>query len=239
MAHESAALQSYWRKPDQHLPAFKTSTWNDQQGRPGAHVHVDGLTLTVADFVTGALSRQLRWYENERHGVITLVLRADQCWHRTCRKKVLLAYMAEAPGGGAFDIQLAQALEGYGQAYAQAQAALPDLADSPWPFRKVFASRCPHCQREIRYQRQDWASQPPTYTALDLRDTYTPLGLWVRVPIGVKVPVHESPPGLFPHAGWHWGSETQWTHWAPLCGIGQISYHQPEPPPKRLRTKAV
>jgi hypothetical protein len=92
VAHEPAALHSYWRKPDQHLPAFRTSTWKDQEGRPGAHVHVDGLALTVADFVSGALNRQLQWYENGRHGVATLVLREDQCWHRTCRKRVLLAY---------------------------------------------------------------------------------------------------------------------------------------------------
>jgi hypothetical protein len=168
VAHEPAAIQSYWRNPDQHLPAFKTGTWKDQEGRPGAHVHVDGLSLSVADFVAGALSRQLRWYENGRSGVVTLVLREDQCWHRTCRKRVLLTYKAETPGGAPIDLQTVQMLEGYGQTYTQAQAALPDLADSPWPFRRVFASRCPHCRREIRYQRQDWASQRATDAELAL-----------------------------------------------------------------------
>src|SRR5215210_945891 len=35
VAHEPAALHPYWRKPDQHLPAFRTSLWKDQEGRPG------------------------------------------------------------------------------------------------------------------------------------------------------------------------------------------------------------
>src|SRR5215218_2613444 len=122
-----------------------------------AHVHVDGLRLSVADFVLGALSRQLRWYEHDRHGVVMLVLRKDQCWHRTCRKPILLAFRAETTSGDTLDLPSVQALDGYGSAYAQAQAALPDLADSPWPFRRVLASRCPHCRREIRYQHQDWA----------------------------------------------------------------------------------
>jgi hypothetical protein len=237
VAHEPAALQSYWRKPNQHLPAFKTSTWKDQQGRPGAHVHVDGLSLSVADFVAGALSRQLQWYENGRSGVVTLVLREDQCWHRTCRKRVLLTYKAETSGGAPIDLQAVQMLEGYGQAYAQAQTALPDLADGPWPFRRVFASRCPHCRREIRYQRQDWASQRATDAELALSDTYASLSLRVRVPLGITVPEQGGSPGLSPHAGWHWGSEARWTHWAPLGGIGQIAYYEPEPPPNRLHMK--
>src|SRR5918997_4386648 len=73
VAHEPAALQSYWRRPDQYLPAFRTSIWKNQKGHPGAHVHVDGLTLAVADFVAGALSRQLHWYESGRHAVVTFV----------------------------------------------------------------------------------------------------------------------------------------------------------------------
>ena len=236
VAHEPAALHSYWRKPDQHLPAFRTSTWKDQEGRPGAHVHVDGLALTVADFVSGALNRQLQWYENGRHGVATLVLREDQCWHRTCRKRVLLAYKAKIPGGVAVDIQVAQTLEGYGAAYARAQADLPDLCDDPWPFRRVLASRCPHCQREIRYQSQGWAGQPTTYT--NPVDTNASLGPRVHVPIGVTVPEGGGPLGLTPHAAWHWGPETRWTDWARLGGIGHISYHEPEPPSKRLHMKA-
>src|SRR3954469_13521032 len=103
VAHEPAALQQYWRKPDQHLPAFRTSLWKDQEGRPAAHVHVDGLTLCVPDFVSGALSRQLRWYENNRHGVVTLILRKDQCWNRTCRKTILLAFKVEATSGDPLD----------------------------------------------------------------------------------------------------------------------------------------
>src|SRR5215217_8705425 len=47
VAHEPAALHQYWRKPDRHLPAFKTSLRKDQEGRPAAHVHVDGLTLST------------------------------------------------------------------------------------------------------------------------------------------------------------------------------------------------
>jgi hypothetical protein len=31
--------------------------------------------LAVTDFVSGALSRQLHWYEHDRHCVVTLVLR--------------------------------------------------------------------------------------------------------------------------------------------------------------------
>src|SRR5215218_7738587 len=99
VAHEPVVLQRYWRKPDQHLPAFRTSIWKGQEGQPGARVQIDGLSLSVAEFVSGALTHQLRWYENYRYGVITLVLRRDQCWHRTCRKKVLVAYRVETPGG--------------------------------------------------------------------------------------------------------------------------------------------
>ena len=72
VAHEPAALHQYWRKPDRHLPAFRTSLWKDEEGRPAAHVHVDGLTLRVAAFVSGALSRKLRWCELDRHGVVML-----------------------------------------------------------------------------------------------------------------------------------------------------------------------
>jgi hypothetical protein len=126
-------------------------------------VHVDGLSLSISDFVAGALNGQLRWYENGRHGIVPLVLREDLCWHRTCRRRVLLACRAETPQGSPLDIEVVQAMQGYRDAYAKAQAALPDLADSPWPFRKVLASRCPYCRREIRYQRDDWAGQSATY----------------------------------------------------------------------------
>src|SRR3954464_7630532 len=141
------------------LPAFRTTIWKDQEGRPAAHVHVDGLTLSVADFVSGALSRKLRWYEHDRHGVVVLVLRKDQCWHRTCGKPILLAFRAETTSGDTLDLPSVQLLEGYESAYAQAQAALPDLANSPWPFRRVLASRCPYCRREVRYQHQGSASR--------------------------------------------------------------------------------
>ena len=47
VAHEPAALHHYWRRPDPRLPAFKTTTWKDQDGQPGAHVHVDGLSLST------------------------------------------------------------------------------------------------------------------------------------------------------------------------------------------------
>src|SRR3712207_9138348 len=106
---------------------FPYTTLFRSEGRPGAHVHVDGLTLDVADFVSGALSRQLQWYENGRHAVVTLVLREDQCWHRTCRRKILLAYKAETSGGEPIGIEAVQALEGYAEAYTRAQAALPNL----------------------------------------------------------------------------------------------------------------
>src|SRR4051794_10484658 len=109
VAHEPAALQQYWRKPDQHLPAFRTSLWKDQEDRPAAHVHVDGLTLSVADFVSGALSRKLRWDEQARHGVGTLVLRKDQSCPRPCRKMILLAFKAETTSGDTLDLPSVQA----------------------------------------------------------------------------------------------------------------------------------
>ncbi len=210
VAHEPAALHRYWLRPDPHLPAFKTTTWKDQDGQPGAHVHVDYLSLSISDFVTGALTGQLQWYENGRHGIITLVLREDQCWHRTCRKRVLLAYRAEAPQGRPLELAGVQAMQGYADAYAKAQAALPDLAEGPRPIRKVLASRCPHCNREIQYQREDWASQSAIY----------------KLPIGIKIPEQGSEIGLAPHAQWHWGPQSRWPRWAPFGGIGPIS-HQP------------
>ena len=231
VAHEPAALHQFWRKPDQHLPAFKTSLWKDQEGRPAAHVHVDGLTLRVADFVSGALSRKLRWYEHDRHGVVVLVLRKDQCWHRTCRKTILLAFRAETTSGDTLDLPSVQALEGYGSAYAQAQAALPDLADSPWPFRRVLASRCPYCRREVRYQHQGSASR--NAAVVRAGDPYGSTGLQVRVPIGINIPEPGTRLRLTAHAGWHWGPETQWAGWAPLGGIGLISCYEPQMQPRR------
>jgi hypothetical protein len=210
VAHEPAALHHYWLRPDPHLPAFKTTAWKDQDGLPGAHVQVDGLSLSISDFVAGALTGQLQWYGNGRHGIIPLVLREGQCWHRTCRKRVLLVYRAEASRGNPLEIEVLQAMQGYADAYAKAQAALPDLAESPQPFRKVLATRCPHCKREIRYQREDWGGQSATY----------------KLPIGITIPEQGSEIGLAPHAQWHWGPQSRWPHWAPLGGIGPIS-HQP------------
>jgi hypothetical protein len=220
VAHEPAALHRYWLTPDSYLLAFKTTTWTDQDGRMGARVHVDGLSLSIPDFVSGALSHQLQWYESGRHGIVILVLRADQCWHRTCRKKLLLAYRAETPRGTAFDMEAVQAMQGYGDAYARAQAALPDLADSPWPFRKVLASRCPHCRREIRYQSHDWVGQDV-----------------IHLPIGVTIPEQGNSLDLRPHTRWHWGPETRWTRWAPLGGIGRISHHRRDVRPRQLVSK--
>jgi len=231
VAHEPAALHQYWRKPDQHLPAFRTSLWKDEEGRPAAHVHVDGLTLRVADFVSGALSRKLRWYEHDRHGVVVLVLRKGQCWHRTCRRPILLAFRAETTSGDTLDLPSVQALEGYGSAYAQAQAALPDLADSPWPFRRVLASRCPYCRREVRYQHQGSASR--TAALVRAGNTYGSAGLQVRVPIGINIPEPGTRLGLTVHAGWHWGPETRWAGWAPLGGIGLTSCSEPQMQPRR------
>ena len=113
-------------------------------------------------------------------------------------------------------------MQGYRDAYAKAQAALPDLADSPWPFRKVLASDCPYCRREIRYQRDDWAGQGATYKVL----------------IGVNIPEQGGRVGLTPHAQWHWGPETRWPHWAPFGGIGPISRHPIGMRPRRLGSKA-
>ncbi len=235
VAHEPAALQQYWRKPDQHLPAFKTSLWRDEEGRPAAHVHFDGLTLTVADFVSGALNRELRYYEHDRHGVVMLVLRKDQCWHRTCRKPILLAFRAETTSGDPLDLPSVQALEGYASAYAQAQAALPELADSPWPFRRVLASRCPYCRREVRYQHQGSASRNAALARAG--DTDGSTGLQVHVPIGINVPEPDTRLGLIAHAGWHWGPETRWAGWAPLGGIGLISCSEPQMQPGRPRVR--
>jgi hypothetical protein len=235
VAHEPAALNQYWRKPDRHLPALRTSIWKDQEGRPAAHVHVDGLTLSVADFVSGALSGKLRWYEHDRHGVVVLVLRQDQCWHRTCRKPILLAFRAETTSGDTLDLPSVQALEGYGSAYAQAQAALPDLADSPWPFRRVLASRCPYCRREVRYQHQGSASR--NAAVVRAGDPYGSTDLQVRVPIGINIPEPGTRLRLTAHAGWHWGPETQWAGWAPLGGIGLISCSEPQMQPGRPRVR--
>jgi hypothetical protein len=231
VAHEPAALHQFWRKPDRHLPAFRTSLWKDEEGRPAAHVQVDGLTLSVPDFVSGALSRKLRWYEHDRHGVVVLVLRKDQCWHRTCRKPILLAFRAETTSGDTLDLPSVQILEAYESAYAQAQAALPDLADSPWPFRRVLASRCPYCRREVRYQHQGSASR--NAALVRARNTYGSTGLQVRVPIGLHVPEPGTRLGLTAHAGWHWGPDTQWAGWAPLGGLGLISCSEPQMQPRR------
>ncbi|WP_052954493.1 hypothetical protein [Microvirga vignae] len=220
VAHEPAALHRYWLKPDPYLPAFKTTIEKDPKGWPEAQVHIDGLSLSIPEFVTGALSGQLHWYGNGRHGIVTLMLREDQCWHRTCRKRVLLAYRAETPQRKPIDIETIQAMQGYGDAYAKAQAALPDLADSPWPLRKVLASRCAHCRREIRYHSHDWDGQDVIY-----------------VPIGIDIGEQGHRLGLTPHAQWHWGPETRWPHWAPLGGIGLISHCYREVRPRRLGPK--
>ncbi|KFG67602.1 hypothetical protein JH26_21770 [Microvirga sp. BSC39] len=72
------SLHHYWLRPaDPHLPTFKSTTWKDQDGLPGAHVHVDAFSLSTPDFVTGALSGKLQWYGNGQHGIILLVLRED------------------------------------------------------------------------------------------------------------------------------------------------------------------
>jgi hypothetical protein len=176
--------------------------------------------------VSGALSRQLHWYEHNRHCVVTLVLREDQCWHRTCRKKVLLAHKAETSGGNAVALETIQALEGYAEAYTRAQATLPNLADSPRPYKGVRASRCPHCRREIRYQSYDPRPQR-TYQTRE-QDPYASASCRVRVPIGIAVPEQDSRSGLLPHTGWHWGPAARWTGWAPLGGIGVISHHEPD-----------
>ena len=112
-------------------------------------------------------------------------------------------------------------MHGYADAYTKAQAALPDLAESPWRFRKVLASSCPHCKREIRYQREDWAGQSATY----------------KLPIGISITEQGREIGLTPHAQWRWGSESRWPQWAPLGGIGPISRQALEIPPRRLSPK--
>ena len=211
VAHEPAALHRYWLKPDPYLPAFRTTIGKDHDGRPDAQVHIDGLSLNIPEFVSGALSGQLHWYGNGQHGIVTLVLREDQCWHRTCRKRVLLAYRAETPQRKSIDVEAIQAMQGYAAAYAKAQVALPALADSPWPFRKVLASRCPHCRREIRYHSHDWEDQDV-----------------VDVPIGVDVGEQGHRLGVTPHAQWHWGPEI------PMDALGSPRWHRPDlPSPSR------
>ena len=112
-------------------------------------------------------------------------------------------------------------MHGYAEAYAKAQVALPDLAESPRRFRIVLASRCPHCKREIRYQREDWAGQSATF----------------KLPIGINIPEQGSQIGLTPHAQWRWGPEFRWPQWAPLGGIGPISHRPLEIQPRRLSPK--
>ncbi|EIM30337.1 hypothetical protein MicloDRAFT_00008870 [Microvirga lotononidis] len=112
-------------------------------------------------------------------------------------------------------------MNGYADAYTKAQAALPDLAESPLRFRKVLTSRCPHCTREIRYQREDWAGQSAAY----------------KLPIGINIPEQGSQIGLPPHTQWRWGPEARWPQWAPLGGIGPISHQPLEIRPRRLAPK--
>jgi hypothetical protein len=224
VAHEPAALHRYWLKPDQHLPAFRTTTWRDQDGRPGALVFVDGLSLGVAEFVAGTLSRQLQWYENGRHGIVALALREEQCWHRPCRKGVLVACKAEAASGGTLDLGTVQALAGYSEAYARAQTALPELADSPWLFRRVLATRCPHCRREIRYNPQDWTGQGTKIAGR--RGTPQSSDRRVRVLIGVGLPEQALHLRIASLAQWHWGPKARWSHWAPIGGVGPITRPQ-------------
>ncbi len=112
-------------------------------------------------------------------------------------------------------------MHGYADAYTKAQAALPDLAESPWRFRKVLASRCPHCNREIRYQPEDWAGQSAAY----------------KLPIGIIIPEQGREIGLTAHAQWRWGPESRWPQWAPLGGIGPISRQPLEIRPRRLSPK--
>jgi len=213
-------------RPDQSLPAFKAAVWRGRQGRPAATVHIDGLSLGVAEFVSGALSRQLHWYENGRHGTVILVMREDQCWHRTCRKTVLLAYKAETPEGDPFDIEAAQEMKGYGEAYSKAKAALPNLADSPRPWKSwSLTTRCPHCNRDIRYQSHDWGNSDGN-AYIKKGDDFIPIDTRIYVPIGIEIPEEARSLGLAPHAQWHWGSEDRWLHWAPLGDIGAISHQR-------------
>src|SRR5215210_8093337 len=144
---------------------------------------------------------------------------------------ILLAFRAETTSGDTLDLPSVQVLEGYGRAYAQAQAALSDLADSPWPFRRVLASRCPYCRREVRYQHQGSASRNAALVRAD--DTYGSTGVQVRVPIGINIPEPGTRLGLTAHAGWHWGPETQWAGWAPLGWIGLVSRLEPKMQPRR------
>jgi len=211
VAHEPAALSGYWAQPDRALPAFRTRSWTDPQGRPAACVAVDGLSLSVADFVAGALLGQLHWYEQERHAIVVLILHEGLCWRRTCRRRVLLASGAETRSGRGIEITRVAELDGFAGAYAQAQAALPDLADSPQPYRRGLSSPCPHCGWEIRYPEGAWAHREATRIA---------------VPIGLQVPegaAAQDSLGLRPYAGWHWGAPACWSGWAPVGGIGRIS----------------
>jgi hypothetical protein len=131
VVHEPAALHRYWLKPDWYLPAFKTRTLKDQDGWLKAQVHIDGLSLGISEFVSGTLSGQLHWYETSQHGVVALVLRENLCWHRTCRKRDLLAYRAETLQRKPIAIEAIQTMQGYSDAYAKARATLPILAESP------------------------------------------------------------------------------------------------------------
>jgi hypothetical protein len=211
VAHEPAALRAYWNQPDRDLPAVRTQTWKDQDGRLAGRVYVDGASLSIADFVAGALNGQLRWYEDGLHGTVTLVLHESLCWRRTCGKAVLLMSRAETRSGQSVDLEKVVGLEGFSNACARAQAALPKLADPPAPFRRGLATRCPHCRCEIRYPGFDWAPRESETTY------YVPLG--VQVPEGAA----RDGLGLRPHAGWRWGPQTRWPRWAPLGSIGLIS----------------
>jgi hypothetical protein len=101
------------------------------------------------------------------------------------------------------------------------------LADNPWPFRKVRATRCPHCRREIRYQSYDPGSRRPYQRSV--QDPYASAGFRVHVTIGVTT----CGAVLTPHREWHWGPAGRWTAWAPLGGIGVISHHGPEAEARR------
>jgi len=126
-------------------------------------------------------------------------------------------YRSEAARGNTLKIEVVQVMEGYAAAYAEAQAALPDLAESPQPFRKVLASHCLHRKREIRYHREDWVHQTATY----------------RLLIGINIPEQGSQIGLTPHAQWHWGQGSRWPDCPPLGGIGPISCQPVEMRPRR------
>ena len=102
-------------------------------------------------------------------------------------------------------------MEGFSRAYAWAQGALPDLSDCPQPFRRGFRTRCRHCGREIRYPKGEWMSDA---------------GARVRVPIGVGLPDRAARERLClrPHADWHWGAQARWHEWAPVGGLGLITW---------------